>query len=33
VFGTADFITVTRADGADWAGIEASVRDAVAEHL
>lgn len=33
VFGTADFITVTRADGADWSDIEASVRAAVAEHL
>lgn len=33
VFGTADFITVTRVDGADWSAIEAAVRDAVAAHL
>lgn len=33
VFGTADFVTITRADGADWAAIEASVRGAVAQFL
>ena len=33
VFGTADFITVTRAGGASWDDIEAAVRAAVAEHL
>ena len=33
VFGTADFVTVTRAQGADWAAIEAAVRAAAAEHL
>jgi Scaffold protein Nfu/NifU N terminal len=33
VFGTADFITVTRAGGASWDDIESAVRAAVAEHL
>lgn len=33
VFGTADFVTITRADGADWSAIEAAVRAAAAEHL
>jgi hypothetical protein len=33
VFGTADFVTITRTDGADWGEIEASVRTAAAEHL
>ena len=33
VFGTADFVTITRVDDADWAAIEAAVRAAAAEHL
>ena len=33
VFGTADFVTITRTDGADWAAIEAAVRAAAGEHL
>ena len=33
VFGTADFVTVTRAAGADWADIEGAVRAAVSAHL
>ena len=33
VFGTADFVTITRSDGADWGTIESSVRAAAAEHL
>ena len=33
VFGTADFITVTRSGGASWEDIESAVRAAVAEHL
>ena len=33
VFGTADFVTITRAEGADWSAIEAAVRAAAAEHL
>lgn len=33
VFGTADFVTVTRGEGADWAAIEAVVRAAAAAHL
>jgi hypothetical protein len=33
VFGTADFVTVTRVAGADWSAIEAAVRAAAAEHL
>lgn len=33
VFGTADFVTVTRRPGADWASITATVETAAAEHL
>jgi hypothetical protein len=33
VFGTADFVTITRAPGADWDDIESAVRAAAAEHL
>jgi len=33
VFGTADFVTITRTADADWAAIEAAVRAAAAEHL
>lgn len=33
VFGTADFVTITRADGADWNDIEQAVRAAAAAHL
>lgn len=33
VFGTADFVTITRQDGADWGTIEAAVRSAAAAHL
>jgi hypothetical protein len=33
VFGTADFVTITRTEGADWAAIEECVRAAVADHL
>ncbi len=33
VFGTADFVTVTRRSGADWAPITAAVEAAAAEHL
>ena len=33
VFGTADFVTITRAEGGDWSTIEAAVRAAAAEHL
>ncbi len=33
VFGTADFVTVTRRPGADWAPITAAVQAAAAEHL
>ena len=33
VFGTSDFVTVTRTAGADWAQIEQAVRAAVAAHL
>lgn len=33
VFGTSDFITVTRTADADWAQIEQAVRAAVAAHL
>jgi hypothetical protein len=33
VFGTADFVTITRSNGADWAAIEAAVRQAAADHL
>lgn len=33
VFGTADFVTITRAEGGDWGAIEAAVRAAAADHL
>lgn len=33
VFGTADFVTVTRLPGADWEAITAAVQAAAAEHL
>jgi hypothetical protein len=33
VFGTADFVTVTRRPDADWAPIVAAVEAAAAEHL
>jgi predicted component of type VI protein secretion system len=33
VFGTADFVTITRSDGGDWQQIEAAVRSAAADHL
>ena len=33
VFGTADFVTITRRSDADWGAIEAAVRSAAAEHL
>ena len=33
VFATSDFITVTRARGADWNSIVPGVQAAVAEHL
>ena len=33
VFGTADFVTVTREPGADWDAITAAVQAAAAEHL
>ena len=33
VFGTADFVTITRRDGADWGDIEQAVRAAAAAHL
>jgi hypothetical protein len=33
VFGTADFVTITRQAGADWEAIEHAVRAAAAEHL
>ena len=33
VFGTADFVTITRTPGADWEPITAAVRAAAAEHL
>ncbi|HWH34536.1 MAG TPA: NifU N-terminal domain-containing protein [Acidimicrobiales bacterium] len=33
VFATADFVTVTRRPGADWAPITAAVQSAAAEHL
>ena len=33
VFGTADFVTVTRQPGADWESITAAVQAAAAEHL
>ena len=33
VFATADFVTVTRAPGANWDDIVPSVQKAIAEHL
>ena len=33
VFGTADFVTITRAEGGDWGSIEVAVRAAAAQHL
>ena len=33
IFGTADFVTITRVPEADWEQIESAVRAAVAEHL
>ena len=33
VFGTADFVTVTRRPGADWDDIVPAVQAAAAEHL
>ena len=33
VFGTADFVTITRSEGADWSDIEQAVRTAAAAHL
>ncbi|MBW3546623.1 MAG: NifU N-terminal domain-containing protein [Actinobacteria bacterium] len=33
VFGTADFVTVTRHPGADWEPITAAVQAAAADHL
>ena len=33
VFGTADFVTITREQDADWDAIEANVRAAAGEHL
>jgi hypothetical protein len=33
LFATADFVTVTRASGADWEPITAAVQAAAAEHL
>lgn len=33
VFGTADFVTITRTPDADWSAIEAAVRAAAADHL
>lgn len=33
VFGTADFVTVTRRPGADWDAIVPEVQAAAAEHL
>lgn len=33
VFGTANFVTVTRQPGADWGPITAAVQAAAAEHL
>ncbi len=33
VFGTADFVTVTRRPGADWDEIVRQVQEAAAEHL
>ncbi len=33
VFGTANFVTITRTPGTDWEPITAAVRAAAAEHL
>jgi hypothetical protein len=33
VFGTADFVTVTRKPGAEWDDIVAAVQEAAASHL
>ena len=33
VFGTADFVTITRAGDGDWGQIEQAVRAAAAQHL
>lgn len=33
LFGTSDFVTVTREPGADWDAITAAVQAAAAEHL
>lgn len=33
VFGTADFVTITRTDGAEWSAIEAAVRVAASQFL
>ena len=33
VFGTADFVTITRSEGADWAAIESAVRSAATAYL
>ena len=33
VFGTADFVTITRAQDADWSEIERAVRAAASAHL
>jgi hypothetical protein len=33
VFGTADFVTVTRKAGGDWDAIVPAVQEAAAEHL
>ena len=33
VFGTANFVTITRTPGADWEPITAAVEAAAAEHL
>lgn len=33
VFGTADFVTITRSADGDWSAIEAAVRQAAADHL
>ncbi|HVM52789.1 MAG TPA: NifU N-terminal domain-containing protein [Acidimicrobiales bacterium] len=33
VFGTANFVTITRTPDGDWGAIEAAVRAAAADHL
>ena len=33
IFGTADFVTITRVHDGDWEQIEATVRAAASEHL